>query len=116
MLLWQIAAVAHLASARHSYCLLHQTVEHADLSDGHHRHHQHGSDGPFSNHSDHDCFVVVALATCTATPLSCGVCAEPPEQVIELLESTVQRGIVASHRELFRLAPSLSPPNICVLS
>lgn len=111
MLLWQIAAVAHLAVVRHSLCLQHQMVEHADSSRGHHHH---GSDDPFSNHSDHDCFVVVALATCTATPLSSAVCVQPPVQNIELLEPTEQRGIVASHRDLFRLAPSLSPPTICV--
>jgi hypothetical protein len=105
LLLWQTAAVLHLAFALHTLCPEHGAVAHTDCETGELEHHP---DVPFSE-SD-DCFVLVALATNGGMPDLDVPVADPPECYLLEPEETRAESVILPQRDRFRLAPSHSPP------
>lgn len=108
LLLWQIAAVAHLVRVDHVYCAEHHVFEHVDSS-GHSSDHNNGA--PHNHDTDHDCFVVEALVAACATPAPSAPVVPIAEWVLIAPVPGQLETLVTSERQRFRLSPSLSPPS-----
>ncbi|MCU0692338.1 MAG: hypothetical protein MUF54_13140 [Polyangiaceae bacterium] len=106
-LLWQVAAVAHLALSVHAVCAEHHAIAHGNANKGDLHHHEHGS--PFD--SEDSCFVLAALlhaGALTEVPAVAAVIAQNLD--FEAIHALVDH-LVLHQRERYRIAPSQSPPS-----